>query len=130
MAIVSTDVSYSRPGPSGLDRHHCVIFLINHRTFLIVALAFAFIENILNSEQTDVAVALATSSLESTVPMLLAAGFQKLVFEDFYEVLVSLIQQIVIPEPGGTTLTSETLLEAFQSPEGEIYSIVPRVKWI
>ena len=68
---------------------------------------------------------LATSLLESTVPMLEKVGFQKLVFEDFYEVLESLIQQIIIPEPGGTTLTSETLLEAFQSPEGELYFIIP-----
>ncbi|KAF9784665.1 cysteine proteinase [Thelephora terrestris] len=81
------------------------------------SLAFAFIEYLLNSPQTNVAVALATSLLESTIPMLEDAGFQKLVFEDFYEVLLSLIQQIVVPEPGGTTLTSETLLEAFQSPE-------------
>jgi len=81
------------------------------------SLAFAFIEHILNSPQTDVAVELAISLLESTVPVLEGAGFQKLVFEDFYEVFLSLIQQIIIPEPGGTTLTSDTLLEAFQSPE-------------
>ncbi|KAF9649555.1 cysteine proteinase [Thelephora ganbajun] len=81
------------------------------------SLAFGFIENLLNSPQTDVAVAIATSLLESTVPMLEEAGFQELVFEDFYEVLLSLIQQIDTPEPGGTTLTSEILLEAFQSPE-------------
>lgn len=60
--------------------------------------------------------------------MLEEAGFQRLVFEDFYEVLLSLIQQIIIPEPGGTTLTSETLLEAFQSPEGENFFITWRVK--
>ena len=76
------------------------------------------------------AVALATSLLESTIPMLEKAGFQKLVFEDFYEVLLSLIQQIALPEPGGTTLTSETLLEAFQSPEGDNYFTNARVKWI
>lgn len=76
------------------------------------------------------AVALATSLLEFTVPMLEEAGFQRLVFEDFYEVFLSLIQQIVTPEPGGTTLTSETLLEAFQSPEGRICCIIPRVEWI
>ena len=75
------------------------------------------------------AVAIATSVLESTVPMLEEAGFQKLVFEDFYEVLLSLIQQIIIPEPGGTVLTSETLLEAFQSPEGKIYFVIKRVEW-
>ena len=76
------------------------------------------------------AVVLATSLLESTFPTLEKAGFQKLVFEDFYEVLLSLIQQIIIPEPGGTTLTSETLLEAFQSAEGEIYRTSPHAKWI
>jgi len=81
------------------------------------SLAFGFIENLLSSPQADVAVAAAISLLESTVPTLEEAGFQKLVFEDFYEVLLSLIQQIIIPEPGGTTLTPETLLEAFQSPE-------------
>jgi ubiquitin thioesterase protein OTUB1 len=90
--------------------------------FLIVALAFGFIESLLNSPQTNVAVTLAVSLLESTLPMLEKAGFQRLVSEDFYEVLLSLIQQIAIPEPGGTTLTSETLLEAFQSPEGKFYS--------
>jgi len=76
-----------------------------------------------------VAVAIATSVLESTVPMLVKAGFQKLVFEDFYEVLLSLIQQIIIPEPEGTTLTSETLLEAFQSPEGKFVFVIKRVEW-
>ena len=75
------------------------------------------------------AVALVTSTLESTIPKLEEAGFQKLVFEDFYEVLLSLIQQIILPEPGGTTLTPETLLEAFQSPEGKVYSLFKRVEW-
>ena len=76
------------------------------------------------------AVALASSLLESTTPMLVKAGFQKLVFEDFFEVLLSLVQQIILPEPGGTTLTSETLLEALQSPEGKICVVTPRVKGI
>jgi ubiquitin thioesterase protein OTUB1 len=98
--------------------------------FRIVALAFGFIENLLNSPQVDVAVVLATSLLESTVPVLEDVGFQRLVFEDFYEVFLSLIQQIIVPEPGGTTLTSETLLEAFQSPEGKVHSITPHVRWI
>ena len=127
--IVSTDVSCGWQDPSGLDYHRCVIIFINHGTVFIAALAFAFIEGLLNSPQTNVAVALATSLLESTIPMLEGSGFQRLVFEDFYEVLLSLIQQIIIPEPGGTTLTSETLLEAFQSPEGENFSITSCVKW-
>lgn len=96
--------------------------------FLIVALAFGFIEYLLNSPETNVAVAIASSLLESTIPTLEKAGFQKLVFEDFYEVLLSLIQQIALPEPGGTTLTSETLLEAFQSPEGRVYFVTPLIE--
>ena len=95
-------------------------FSLTKRCFLIVALAFGFIEHVLNSPRPDVAVAIATSLLESTAPTLEEAGFQKLVFEDFYDVFLSLIQQVITPEPGGTTLTPETLLEAFQSPEGEI----------
>jgi ubiquitin thioesterase protein OTUB1 len=75
------------------------------------------------------AVAVAISLLGSTVPMLEKAGFQSLVFEDFYDVLLSLIQQIIIPEPEGTVLTSGTLLEAFQSPEGKIYPMIKRIEW-
>ena len=115
-----------RPRPSSLR----YVFSLITKRFLIVALAFGFIEHLLNSPQPNVAVVLATSLLESTVPMLEEAGFQRLVFEDFYEVLLSLIQQITVPEPGGTTLTSKTLLEAFQSPEGKPYSIISRIERI
>jgi len=126
MATASTDVSSNRAYQSWLGHHHSVISLITGR-FLIAALAFGFIEHLLNSPQPDVAATFAISTLESTVPNLEEAGFQKLVFEDFYEVVLSLIQQIIVPEPGGTTLTSETLLEAFQSPEGKVHSLVKRV---
>jgi len=40
-----------------------------------------------------------------------------MVFEDFYDVLISLIRQIVVPEPDGSTLTPSILLEAFQDAE-------------
>jgi ubiquitin thioesterase protein OTUB1 len=56
------------------------------------------------------------------LPILEAAGFQRMVFEDFYDVMASLIRQIVIPEEGGSVLTPEVLLEAFQSAEGEVLS--------
>lgn len=121
------ELQLARPIRLGYCR--CVIVLINHGSLFIVALAFAFIDYLLNSPQKIFAVALVKPLLDSTVSMLEDAGFQKLVFEDFYDVLLSLIQQIVIPEPEGTTLTSETLLEAFQNPEGENFSITPRVKW-
>lgn len=73
----------------------------------------------MNAAEPDIAVATSISTLESTVPMLEAAGFQKMVFEDFYDIFVSIIQQVVEPEPGGQKLTPEVLLEAFQKPEGE-----------
>jgi len=46
-----------------------------------------------------------------------AVGFEKLVYEDFYEVLRDLILNIVEPDRNGHTLTSDTLLERFQDPE-------------
>jgi ubiquitin thioesterase protein OTUB1 len=51
--------------------------------------------------------------------MLEHVGFQKMVFEDFYDVFASLINQVIVPEAGGTELTIHTLIEAFQSPEGD-----------
>jgi len=81
------------------------------------ALAFAYIASILESSDKDLAVAAAISGLESFEDKLQEAGFQKLVYEDFYEVLSSLINQVVTPEAGGTVLSIPTLVEAFQSPE-------------
>lgn len=83
------------------------------------AIAFAYVERILKARNQTLAVAKALSLLDSMLPVLEASGFQRMVFEDFYDVLASLIRQIVIPEEGGTVLTLEILLEAFQSPEGE-----------
>lgn len=62
--------------------------------------------------------ATSVSILESTIPMLEAAGFQKMVFEDFYDVLVSILQQVVKPDHEGKKLTPSLLLEAFQHDEG------------
>jgi hypothetical protein len=67
------------------------------------------------------AVATSISTLESTLPMLEQAGFQKMVFEDFYDVLVSIVQQVVTPDHEGKKMTPEMLLEAFQSIEGMFY---------
>jgi ubiquitin thioesterase protein OTUB1 len=98
--------------------------LINFRT--PTALAFAYLLLIMESSDQYMAVASALSILESTKPLLEDAGFQLLVYEDFYDVLASLVQQVVTAELGGTILTKFTLLEAFQSPEGT--SIVHTVR--
>lgn len=59
----------------------------------------------------------ALSLMESSLDSLEAAGFQKLVYEDFYDALVDLIRRIAAPGPDGQTLTASSLLEAFQNPE-------------
>ncbi|CAE6440400.1 unnamed protein product [Rhizoctonia solani] len=80
------------------------------------SLAFAYVEKILTASEPGLAVATSLSHLESTLPLLERAGFQKIVFEDFYEAFAELIQQVV-PAPGKLPLTNETLLEQFQNPE-------------
>jgi ubiquitin thioesterase protein OTUB1 len=70
------------------------------------------------SPDDELAVGTALSTIESTLPMLEAAGFQKLVYEDFYEAFVDLIRNIISPNANGRTLSDKMLLDAFQSPEG------------
>ncbi|PAV15687.1 cysteine ase [Pyrrhoderma noxium] len=81
------------------------------------SLAFAWIGRMLKSRNQTIDVAKSLSLLDSTLLILKAAGFQDLVYEDFYDVLISLIRQIVVPEPNGSTLTEAILLEAFQDAE-------------
>ncbi|KAM5538858.1 hypothetical protein V8D89_007580 [Ganoderma adspersum] len=80
------------------------------------ALAFAYVENILNSSDSMLAASSALSVLEATVPQLENVGFQRLVFEDFYDCLAGLINQIINPV-NNRLLTIDLLLEAFNSPE-------------
>ena len=54
--------------------------------------------------------------------MLEQAGFQKLVFEDFYDVLASLLQNIAQGTNDEKSLESKILL-AFQSPESMFTSV-------
>jgi len=44
--------------------------------------------------------------------------------EDFYDVLRTLVEQVIKPEPGGHTLNASLLLEAFTKPEGKPLSII------
>lgn len=61
--------------------------------------------------------------LESSQPLLEAAGFQRMVFEDFYDCLVSVINKILTPEGDGRLLTPASLLNAFNSPEGRRWRV-------
>ncbi|KAF5375566.1 hypothetical protein D9615_009177 [Tricholomella constricta] len=79
--------------------------------------AFAFVERLIHDPNPDSSVPDALGILQSTLPMLEAVGFQSLVYEDFYEALVSLIRNIIEPDEAGMKLTPVRLLQEFQTPE-------------
>ncbi|KAK0478746.1 cysteine proteinase [Armillaria novae-zelandiae] len=81
------------------------------------SVAFAYVERMLHALNPADAVEKGIAALKSTLPMLENVGFQKLVFEDFYDVLESLLLSIVTPQTTGKTLNAVGLLGAFQSPE-------------
>ena len=79
-------------------------------------------EGLLKSKDQALAVGKSLSFLSSTNETLHSAGIEKMVYEDFYEEFISLIGNIVNPNSGGTKLTVDLLLNAFQNPEG-IFSV-------
>ena len=60
----------------------------------------------------------ALSVLEASQEQLEKVGFQRLVFEDFYDCMAGLINQVINPVDG-RILNISLLLEAFNNPEGE-----------
>jgi len=80
------------------------------------ATAYAYVEQLLNAPDRAMAVGRALSLLETLPSLLESVGFQKLAFEDFYDTLYSLVQNIVTPNNEGL-LNSERLLTTFQAPE-------------
>ncbi|EMD35014.1 hypothetical protein CERSUDRAFT_116527 [Gelatoporia subvermispora B] len=81
------------------------------------SLAFAYCERIMHAPDAELAVMSAISSIEATPALLEAAGFQPLVFEDFYEMFLSLVRKILAPDENGKVLTPAALLGAFNDPE-------------
>ncbi|KAG7447231.1 cysteine proteinase [Guyanagaster necrorhizus] len=81
------------------------------------SVAFAYVERMMHALNPAQAVEKGVATLKSTLPMLENVGFQRLAFEDFYDVLESLLLSIVTPQVTGKTLNAVGLLEAFQSPE-------------
>jgi len=77
------------------------------------AVAFAFVESLLHSRDRDVTVKRALDTLNQSFQMLESVGFEKLVFEDFYEVLEGLVVSITNPA-AGKSLDGDSLLAAFQ----------------
>jgi hypothetical protein len=86
-----------------------------------LAIAFAFVEQLLNSPEKDLAVAQALSVLDATIPMLKKVGFEAFAYEDFYDTLVSLVRDVVPGVSKGPALTSAALLEKFQAAEGIVF---------
>ncbi|KAH9856300.1 cysteine proteinase [Lenzites betulinus] len=81
------------------------------------SLAFAYIERIMDAEEPALAVISAISVLETTPLLLEQVGFQKLVFEDFYDDFVGLIKSVIEPRHDGRLLNVSSLLETFNVPE-------------
>jgi len=81
------------------------------------SLAFAYIERLLQAPEPALAVTSAISALEASKPLLLEAGFQSLVFEDFYDELAKVISSILSPGADHQLLMPSSLLYAFNNPE-------------
>ncbi|KZT55385.1 cysteine proteinase [Calocera cornea HHB12733] len=82
------------------------------------SLAFSYVERLLLAPDPALAVAMSLSTLQDGRHLLDEAGFQELVYEDFYDVLVSLISAVVSPPaPGAPLLSGPQLLTAFQDAE-------------
>ncbi|KAJ3798901.1 cysteine proteinase [Lentinula aff. detonsa] len=100
----------------------CPVIFAQH-TMTWLAVAFAYVENLLHASDPVFAVVAALSTLEATPKLLESVGFERMVFEDFYEVLIELVKNVIAPDVSGSTLTDVALLEKFQNPE-ESNSIV------
>jgi len=81
------------------------------------SLAFSYVERLLRAPDVALAVATSVSVLQSSSKKLDAAGFQPMVYEDMLELVISLIQQIIVPDEDGVFLDVHTLLEAMQDPQ-------------
>ncbi|KAF9529048.1 peptidase C65 Otubain-domain-containing protein [Crepidotus variabilis] len=80
------------------------------------SLGFAYVDSIINSTDKEFAVARSLSKLAETQRTLDQAGIEKIVYENFYEEFVSMINAIV-PNTSGKSLNTDSLLVAFQNPE-------------
>ncbi|KAG8997515.1 hypothetical protein FRB94_007640 [Tulasnella sp. JGI-2019a] len=81
------------------------------------SLAYAYVERLIHAQDRGLAVATARSILERSLPLLELAGFEKMVYEDFYDTFVYAIDSVVKPDEYGKTLDETGLLKFFQTPE-------------
>jgi ubiquitin thioesterase protein OTUB1 len=80
------------------------------------ALAFAYIERIMDSQDPALEATMAISTLDAAVPLLERVGFDKFAYEDFYEELLGLLKRV--GSGLQNQLSPEALLSAFQAAEG------------
>ena len=71
----------------------------------------------MNAPDALLAATSALSVLEASQPQLESVGFQRLVFEDFYDALAGLINRVITPVDG-RVLSVHQLLDEFNNPEG------------
>ncbi|PPQ73204.1 hypothetical protein CVT24_010023 [Panaeolus cyanescens] len=83
------------------------------------SLAFAYISSLIHSPDIELSVARALSTLAQTPELLDSAGIEKMVYEDFYDEVVGVVERVVRGEGGGKGMDDEELLKAFQDPESE-----------
>ncbi|KAF9445974.1 cysteine proteinase [Macrolepiota fuliginosa MF-IS2] len=82
------------------------------------AIGFAFFVQLLANPDSEMAVVTTLSTLTATRQLLNETGVQELVYEDFYDQMVALTENIINPDPTtGSVLTLEKLLKFFRDPQ-------------
>jgi ubiquitin thioesterase protein OTUB1 len=82
------------------------------------SLAFAYVDQLLASEDPDLSATTSLSLIQSTESLLDQAGFQRMVYEDFMEAFTSIIQDVAQPQKRPSP---QKLLEMFQDPESMLF---------
>jgi len=83
------------------------------------AIGFAFLVQLLESHDQEMAVTTTLSTLAATRQLLEETGVQELVYVDFYDQIVQLVQNIIVPDEKKTVLTLDGLLNFFRDTQGK-----------
>jgi len=83
------------------------------------AIGFAFLVQLLGNHDQEMAVMTTLSTLAATRQLLEETGVQELVYVDFYDQIVQLVQNIIVPDEKKTVLTLDGLLNFFRDAQGK-----------
>ena len=83
------------------------------------AIGFAFLVQLLGSYDQEMTVMTTLSTLAATRQLLEETGVQELVYVDFYDQIVQLVQNIIVPDEKKTVLMLDGLLNFFRDTQGE-----------